>query len=150
MCVYVVYTYFNYFQSEQFTRFPPNIAKSLRRALYYSNYSPEPELALKYYKLALEQCAAEGLDPFSDEVLGIRIQVAAWLQNIGNYRNSIEVLEALLQDCKRWVDVVEKSEREGLINKSGYLIQSENSPLVSKVPLLEGETRGEEENKEEE
>ncbi|KAI0445328.1 TPR domain-containing protein [Xylaria telfairii] len=120
--IYVVYAYFHYFQSPQFTRFPPEIAKSLRRALYYSNYAPDPKLALKYYRLALEQCKAAGLDPFSDEVIGLRVQVAAWLEKIGGYQNSIEVLEALLQDCKKWVEVMEKNVRDGLIDKSGKLI----------------------------
>ncbi|KAI1211792.1 uncharacterized protein F4807DRAFT_402894 [Annulohypoxylon truncatum] len=120
-CVYVVYAYFNYFQSEQFTRFPPEIAKSLRRALYYSNYSPDPKLALKYYRLALEQCTQAGLDPFSDEVMGLRIQLAAWFEKIGSYNNSINVLESLLQDSKQWVEVMEKSVRDGLIDSSGKL-----------------------------
>ncbi|KAJ2992333.1 hypothetical protein NUW58_g524 [Xylaria curta] len=119
--VYVVYAYFNYFQSKQFTRFPPEIAKSLRRALYYTNYSPDPKLALKYYKLALEQCKAAGIDPFSDEVIGVRVQLAAWLEGIGKFENSIEVLEALLQDCKKWVELMEKSVQDGLIDKSGIL-----------------------------
>ena len=85
--VYVIYTYFNYFQSEQFTRFPPEIAKSLRRALYYSNYAPDPKLALKWYKIALEQCEQHGLDPFSNEVMGVKIQLAAWLEKLGPVEN---------------------------------------------------------------
>lgn len=119
--VYVVYAYFNYFQSQQFTRFPPDIAKSLRRALYYTNYAPDPKLAHKYYKLALEQCKAAGMDPFSDEVIGVRIQLAAWLEKIGNFQNSIEVLEALLQDSKNWVELMEKSVQDGLIDNLGRL-----------------------------
>ncbi|KAI2623770.1 TPR domain-containing protein [Xylaria nigripes] len=123
--VYVAYSYFHYFQSEQFTRFPPDIAKSLRRALYYSNYSPDAKLAFKYYKLALEQCIAAGLDPFSDEVIGIRIQLAAWLEKIGKFQNSIEVLEGLLEDCKKWVALLEKTAAEGRVDKLGRLIGAE-------------------------
>ncbi|XXH03552.1 hypothetical protein Hte_009957 [Hypoxylon texense] len=119
--VYVIYTYFKYFQSRQFTRFPPQIAKSLRRALYYSNYAPDPKLALKYYKLALQQCSEAGLDPFSDEVMGVKIQLAAWFEKIGSYKNSIEVLESLLRDCRKWIEVMEKSVRDGLVDKSGSL-----------------------------
>ncbi|KAI0179121.1 TPR domain-containing protein [Hypoxylon sp. FL1284] len=126
ICVYVIYAYFTYFQSEQFTRFPPHIAKSLRRALYYSNYAPEPELALKYYKLALQQCSESGLDPFSDEVMGVKIQLAAWFQKIGSYKNSISVLESLLRDCKKWVEVMEKSVRDGLVDSSGNLADIQN------------------------
>ncbi|KAI0550036.1 TPR domain-containing protein [Xylaria curta] len=138
VCVYVVYAYFNYFQSEQFTRFPPEIAKSLRRALYYSNYAPDPKLALKYYKLALEQCKAAGMDPFSDEVIGLRIQLAAWLEGIGKFKNSLEVLEALLQDCKKWVEVMEKSVQDGLVDKSGKLKGA--ATVQPSIPKEEGQS----------
>ncbi|ETS81309.1 hypothetical protein PFICI_06311 [Pestalotiopsis fici W106-1] len=126
--VYVIYTYFNYFQSEQFTKFPPDVAKSMRRALYYSNYSPDPKLALKYYKMALEQCESNGLDPFSDGVMGIKIQLAAWLEKVGSYKGAIEVLEALLRDCNRWVAKMEQSTRDGLIDKDGNLIGFTKAP----------------------
>ncbi|KAI0102781.1 TPR domain-containing protein [Nemania sp. FL0031] len=139
--VYVIYAYFHYFQSEQFTRFPPEIAKSLRRALYYSNYAPDPKLALKYYKLALEQCPGSGLDPFSDEVIGLRIQIAAWLEGIGKFQNSIETLEALLVDCKKWVEVMEKGVRDGLVDKSGRLISATTQASAPK----EGDESGAEE-----
>ncbi|KAI1107123.1 TPR domain-containing protein [Jackrogersella minutella] len=131
ICLYVVYAYFHYFQSEQFTRFPPHIAKSLRRALYYSNYGPDPKLAHKYYKMALEQCLEAGLDPFSDEVIGLRIQIAAWLEKIGSYANSIEVLESLLRDCKKWVELMEKSARDGMIDRSGRLVGAPKVPTLA-------------------
>ncbi|KAK3327815.1 hypothetical protein B0T19DRAFT_400633 [Cercophora scortea] len=118
LVVYIVRTYFTYFYSEEFTRYPQPIAKALRRALYYSNYQPDPRLALKYYKIALELCDELHLDPFSDDVMGIKIQLAAWLEKTGNYENAATVLEALLGDCKRWVDVMEKSVKEGTIPKT--------------------------------
>ncbi|KAI2625874.1 TPR domain-containing protein [Hypoxylon sp. NC1633] len=121
ICLYTVYAYFHYFQSKQFTQWPPEIAKSLRRALYYTNYGPDPKLAFKYYKLALEQCMEARLDPFSDKVLGLKIHVAGWFQKNGSYQNSIEVLEALLQDCKKWVEVMDRSVQEGLVDDSGRL-----------------------------
>lgn len=126
--VYVVYTYFNYFQSRQFTRFPPEIAKSLRRALYYSNYAPDPKLALKWYKIALEQCEQHGLDPFSDEVMGVKIQLAAWLEKLGSYQNSIEVLEALLRDCNRWVEKMEEAVKAGQVDRNGMLVGAVAAP----------------------
>lgn len=109
---YAVQTYFTYFNSKQFTRYPQPIAKSLRRALYYSNYSPDAKRALKYYKMALEQCDEHKLDPFSDDVMGIKIQLSAWLQKIGNYDGAIKVLEVLLGDCKRWVGLMEESVKD--------------------------------------
>lgn len=143
--LYIVYAYFNYFQSPQFTRFPPHIAKSLRRAIYYSNYGPDPQLALKYYTLALGQCKEAGLDPFSDEVIGLRIQLAAWLEQIGSYKNSIDVLEALLNDSKKWVALMEKSAKDGLIDESGRL-SGAPSPQGSGTEEEKSETEPKPEN----
>ncbi len=116
--MYIVRVYFTYFYAEQFTKYPQPIAKSLRRALYYSNYQPDTKLALKYYRMALEQCDQYQLDPFSDDVLGIKIQLAAWLEKIGSHDNAIQVLERVLGDCKRWVEVMEKGVKDGNIPKS--------------------------------
>jgi tetratricopeptide (TPR) repeat protein len=79
---------------------------------------------LKYYKRALEESTEIGMHPFSDEVLGIRIQVSAWLEKIGNYKSSIEVLEGLLSDCTRWVETMEQLVAEGKINAAGRLVKN--------------------------
>ncbi|GAB1313951.1 hypothetical protein MFIFM68171_04161 [Madurella fahalii] len=115
LLAYCVSLYFNYFNSPQFTRYPEPVAKALRKALYFSNHEIDPQRALKYYKQALELCDQEGLDHFSDDVMGIKIQVAAWLEKIESYQNAISVLENLLGDCKRWVEVMEKSAAEGTL-----------------------------------
>ncbi|KAB5577602.1 tpr domain-containing protein [Coniochaeta sp. 2T2.1] len=115
--LYAVYLYFNYFYHRQFTRYPEPVAKAMRRALYYSNYNPDPQRALKYYKQALDLCIELGLDPFSDDVMGIKIQLAAWLEQIENHAVAAQVLESLLNDCKRWVEVMEKSVRDGTAPK---------------------------------
>ncbi|KAK2065196.1 TPR domain-containing protein [Colletotrichum caudatum] len=117
--IYIVKLYFDYFMARQFTKYPKPIAKSLRRALYYTNISPDPTLARKYYKQALEQCNELQLDPFSDDVLGIRIQTAAWLEKIGNYQGAITVLNSVLSDCLKWVEWMEKSIADGTVDKSG-------------------------------
>jgi hypothetical protein len=79
----------------------------------------QPELALKYYKKALEQCKDMGLDPYSDEVLGVRIQIAAWLEKINHFEQSIATLESILHNCLRWVDWFEAGIEAGTIDKSG-------------------------------
>ncbi|KAK0719677.1 hypothetical protein B0H67DRAFT_485860 [Lasiosphaeris hirsuta] len=121
--VYVARVYFTYFYSEQFTRYPDPIARVLRRALYYSNYSPDNKMALKYYRQALAYCEELNLDPFSNDVMGIKIQLAAWLERIDNRGNATRVLEALLGDCKRWVEVMEQSVKDGTAPK-GLLVPS--------------------------
>jgi hypothetical protein len=114
---YCVFMYYNYFYSRQFTRFPKPVAQALRKALYFSNHAPDPKRALRYYQQALELCEQLGMDHFSDDVLGIKIQIAAWLEKIESYQNSITVLENVLDDCKRWVDVMEKSAAAGTLPK---------------------------------
>ncbi|KAH7633779.1 hypothetical protein B0T09DRAFT_395987 [Sordaria sp. MPI-SDFR-AT-0083] len=111
--VYIIRLYFTYFYSEQFTKYPPPVAKALRRALYYSNYHPDQQMALKYWKQALELCDELHLDNFSDDVMGIKIELAAWLEKIGSYENAVKVLENLSGDCRRWVDLMEKNVKDG-------------------------------------
>lgn len=74
----------------------------------------------------MQQCSEVGLDPFSEEVLGIRIQVSAWLQKLENYSSGIEVLESVLGDCQKWVTVMEKSVQDGQVDKNGYYIDPSN------------------------
>ncbi|EGY18307.1 TPR domain-containing protein [Verticillium dahliae VdLs.17] len=116
---YIIKVCIEYFYARQFTKYPAPIAKSLRRALYYTNMSPDPQLAKKWYKKALEQCDELGLDPYSDDVLGIRIQTAAWLEKIGNYQGAITVLESIMKDCTKWVGAMETGIADGTIDKSG-------------------------------
>lgn len=114
------------FYGSAFSKYPEPVANTLRKAIYYSNYKPDPELALKYYKKAMQQCAEVGLDPFSDEVLGIRIQVSAWLQKLENHSAAVEVLESVFSDCQKWISVMEKSVEDGQVDKKGYYIDTSN------------------------
>ncbi|EFX04566.1 tpr domain containing protein [Grosmannia clavigera kw1407] len=127
---YIARIYYTYFNSRQFTRYPQPVAKYLRRALYFSNYSPDPKRALKNYKLALEQCDELGLDPFSDDVMGIRIQLASWLEKVQNYEAAIKILELLLSDCKRWVEQMERSVDTGSTKDSGKMSARLPAPRV--------------------
>lgn len=107
---YTIYMYFAYFYAEQFTKYPKDVAQSLRRALYYSNHQPDPELALKYYKKALEQCAAHGMDPFTDDVTGIKIQLASWFENkLNDIKGAIKVLDIVLNEHKEWLNKADKT-----------------------------------------
>lgn len=76
----------------------------MRKALYYTNISLEPKNAVKYYKEALRVADEIGMDPFSDEIMGIKIQLAALMEKIQLYQKAIEVLEIVKRDNLRWVD----------------------------------------------
>ncbi|KAK5987241.1 hypothetical protein PT974_11365 [Cladobotryum mycophilum] len=131
-----VRAYINTFYNSEFSKYPEPVANTLRRAIYYTNIKPEPELALRFYKKAMEQCTEIGLDPFSDEMLGIRIQVSFWLQKINSYKAAIDVLESVLDDCRKWVDVMEQSVQDGKVDDKGRYV-NEAQPVAS--PSKEGE-----------
>jgi hypothetical protein len=80
------------------------VAKQLRKALYYTNISLSPKDAVKYYREALRVADEVGMDPFSDEIIGVKIQLAALMEKIQQYRKAIEVLEIVRNDCMKWVE----------------------------------------------
>lgn len=87
-----------------FRSFPEPVAKELRKALYYTNTDLLPHKAIKYYKKALLVADDIGMDPFSNEVLGIKIQLAALMEMIHQYHKAIQVLEIVRQDCLQWIE----------------------------------------------
>ncbi|PFH56138.1 hypothetical protein XA68_17015 [Ophiocordyceps unilateralis] len=107
------------FYREEICRYPDPIANSLRRALYYSIIHPDNELALRYYKKAMEQCVEIGFEPFSDEVLGIRIQVAGWLEKIDRHKTAAHVLETVLTDCMKWIAAMEQCVKDDKVDDAG-------------------------------
>ena len=87
-----------------FKAYPEPIAIKLRRALYYTNVDPQPKNALKYYRQALELADEMGLDPFSPEMLGVKIQVAFFYEKVHQYQGAIDVLEVVRRDCLKWIE----------------------------------------------
>jgi tetratricopeptide (TPR) repeat protein len=87
-----------------FHKYPEEVAKPLRKALYYTNYDPQPKEALKYYKQALLIARDLPMDPFSDEVMGLKIQVAAFLEMHNQFKTAIDVLEALRIQNLQWIE----------------------------------------------
>ncbi|KAI9850349.1 MAG: hypothetical protein M1838_005796 [Thelocarpon superellum] len=111
--LYSNYIYKHYIV-DQFSAFPEPVAVKLRRALYYSNIAPSPKDAVRYYREALEEANRLGMDPFSDEVIGIKIQLAAFVEKIQQYKKAIEVLELVRGDCLGWLE-----ERGGIEGNEG-------------------------------
>jgi tetratricopeptide (TPR) repeat protein len=126
--------YFNYYYAEQFTKYPPDVAKSLRRALYYSNHGLDVNLAHKYYRLALEQCREHRMDPFSDDVVGIKIQLSHWLEQMNNIPDAAKVLDMVLTENKKWLAMVEKNpEKLPMAPVPGTVIgEGENARTITK------------------
>ncbi len=103
MLVWVNVVYQRYIIGD-FKAYPEPVAVKLRRALYYTNIDPQPKNALKYYRQALEVADELGLDPFSEEMLGVKIQVAFFYEKIHQYQGAIDVLEVVRRDCLMWIE----------------------------------------------
>jgi tetratricopeptide (TPR) repeat protein len=101
--MYSNYIYQNYIIGA-FHKFPEPVAKQLRKALYYTNISLEPREAVKYYKEALRVADEIGMDPFSDEIIGVKIQLASLMERIQQYKKAIDILEIVKADNLRWVE----------------------------------------------
>lgn len=100
--VYANYVYQNYI-IKAFHKFPEPVAKKLRRALYYTNQDLQPQEAIKYYRQALQVAEEIGMDPFSDEIMGVKIQVAALMEKIQQEGKAAQVLEILRRDSLEWL-----------------------------------------------
>lgn len=103
MLIYINFIYRNYILAD-FKAYPEPVAAKLRRALYYTNIDVQPKNALKYYRQALALADEMGLDPFSDEMLGVKIQVASFFEKIHQYQLAIDVLEKVREDCLKWME----------------------------------------------
>ncbi|QDS68281.1 hypothetical protein FKW77_010645 [Venturia effusa] len=103
LLIYVNQVYHSYFIGA-FHAFPEEVAKPMRKALYWDLHNPDPQKALKFYKEALRKVEEIGMDPFSKEVLGIKVQLASLFERYHNYNKAIEVLEIVRRDCYAWVE----------------------------------------------
>lgn len=95
--VYTNYMYQTYILGS-FHNYPEEVAKKLRRALYYTNTDLRPQEAIKYYRQALQVAEEIGMDPFSDEIMGVKIQVAKLMEDVEQTGKAIQVLEILRRD----------------------------------------------------
>ncbi|KAI9806741.1 MAG: hypothetical protein M1825_006198 [Sarcosagium campestre] len=81
----------------------------MRRAIYYSNYELDHAKAIKYFRQALEVAQECNMHPLSPEVLGIKVELAHFLERTDHHEKAINVLELVRADCLKWID-----ERGGL------------------------------------
>lgn len=104
----VVFAYISYIEitrvQPQYHNFPPPVADSLRTAVYYTEIDLNPAKALQAYKEALRIAVEMGMHPFSDEILGIKLQVAMMLEKAGLVKPAIEVLERTKKEALKWIE----------------------------------------------
>lgn len=85
--------------------FPEPVAKKLRKALFYSRGKfLDIREANKHFRQALALADEMGMDPFSDEIMGVKYAIAALFEEADYYSLAVDVLEIMRNDCQRWVD----------------------------------------------
>lgn len=88
----------------QYHKFPAPVADKLRTAVYYTEIDLNPFKALDAYKDALRTGLELGMHPFSDEILGIKLQVSMMLEKAGLVKQAVEVLERTRNEALGWVE----------------------------------------------
>ncbi|KAL4911481.1 hypothetical protein BDW74DRAFT_8611 [Aspergillus multicolor] len=130
----------------QYHKFPPEVVKPLRQAVYYTDVTLQPQLAVKYYKEALKAAAAVGMNPMSDEVIGIKLQVADVLERSRNIKPAIQVLEMTKKEMLEWVEKgrAATAEREKVldeqIKKAEKEAQKSRTKLDTKLEIDDPQT----------
>ncbi|KAJ4371104.1 hypothetical protein N0V83_004320 [Neocucurbitaria cava] len=105
ICVLYIPWYYKNVIIKPYHNFPEPVAKKLRKALFYSRGKwLDIREANKYFRQALALADEMGMDPFSDEIMGVKYTIAALFEDAGYYSLAIDVLEIMRNDCQRWVD----------------------------------------------
>jgi hypothetical protein len=105
VCVVYIPWYYKNVIIKPYHNFPEPVAKKLRKALFYSRGKwLDIREANKYFRQALAAAEEEGMDPFSDEIMGVKYTIAALFEDAGYYSLAVDVLEIMRSDCTKWVD----------------------------------------------
>ncbi|KAF2861381.1 hypothetical protein K470DRAFT_257040 [Piedraia hortae CBS 480.64] len=106
-CVGLYYTYLTH----TLHPYPPSVAKLLRKAVHAHIITHDPKEALRYYRDAIQTSERIGMDPFSDEVLGLKLRVAQLCEDYNSLPQAISVLELVRRNCLDFISSI--SEQEG-------------------------------------
>ena len=102
----MVYTiYYLYYQSKHLSRYPEPVAKHLRRAMYYTDVKPYPRRALLAFQDAVRVADDINMNPFSPEILGLKMHIAEFHQKYGYSQNAINIFEIVRGDCLKWIEL---------------------------------------------
>ncbi|KAF2036424.1 hypothetical protein EK21DRAFT_52141 [Setomelanomma holmii] len=105
MCVFYIPWYYKNVIQRPYHNFPEPVAKKLRKALFYSRGKwLDIREANKHFRQALALADEMGMDPFSDEIMGVKYAIAALFEEADYYSLAVDVLEIMRSDCQRWVD----------------------------------------------
>lgn len=122
----------------KYANFPPSVAQALRQGIYFSEIRVEPGLAYDHFMTAIARCELTEMDPMSDEVLGIKLRFAAFLEKVGRMRGAVEVLERTRAECLAWINEERRKAKE---RREGRLRDSEGKEVRYSMAQEELEER---------
>ncbi|PYI18340.1 TPR domain protein [Aspergillus violaceofuscus CBS 115571] len=128
-CLFAYIAYVEVTQvAPQYTKFPPPMAERLRTAVYYTDVDLQPQKAMAAYKDAIHIGLEMGLHQYSDEVLGVHLQVSHMLEKAGLVSAAVKVLEQTRAGALAWVYRTRRSQAVGASSDE----QPENTPDPAK------------------
>lgn len=141
---YTVWFIIFYAYNRYFTKWPEDIAFSLRKALFYRNVRPNPKKCLEFYAQAIAQCKEHGFDMSSDDVLGIRISLAEYLEEVGDFNNSINLLVDMRENIIRILAQFDHEKAIGNIPDDGVvvinnIVKDTEGNTIDEYPLRPGD-----------
>ena len=89
------------------------------------------------------------MDAFSDEVIGIKLQLAFLMESVGQVGKAVEVLGIVLRDCVAWVEDPERGGREERRAQRGRVLGKCVGVSVKLGELYADERIGDQESAEE-
>ncbi len=92
---------YNEYKRSASSAYPPAVEERLRLALHYTHIDKDPETASKYFMQAIEKAEEVGMDPLSQEALGIRIRFSQMLEEFGHVKAAIGVLDSVAKDLEQ-------------------------------------------------
>ncbi|KAG9203729.1 hypothetical protein G6514_002342 [Epicoccum nigrum] len=105
MCLIYLPWYYKNVIIKPYHNFPEPVAKKLRKALFYSRGKHiDIREANKFFRQALQTADELGMDPFSDEIMGVKYTIAALFEDAGYYSLATDVLEIMRADTQKWMD----------------------------------------------
>lgn len=101
--IYIPYLYHTYIIGA-YHNYPEPVAKKLRRAIYYAKMDVDVAQAVKYFEQALEAAREQGMHPMSDEVMGIKFEIAGLMVRCDAYEEAIQALDLVVQQNLAWIE----------------------------------------------
>ncbi|CRG87426.1 hypothetical protein PISL3812_04443 [Talaromyces islandicus] len=128
------FIYAFYFQTMEIntrmSRFPQPVAKELRKALYFTEVNMEPQKAIEHYRAALRLSHELGMHPYSDEVIGIKLQAADMYVRAGFHKQAVHLLSRTASEAMQWVN---RSRRRLSAGTPGKELSKNSEPNIQEI-----------------